>query len=209
MPSSITLLQELLPHLDAYLNTPERAHGLADFASWLQETTEPPWEPPQTAHPSIDAQIGEYLYLLNRYIRAYSKAALKDAPLASLDDFVLLMHLNGEAQTKSAAIEQSQLDFNTGIGIIRRLLQQGILREFSDQADRRAKRITVTGSGKQVMEAVLAQMSKVITMVVGDLPASEKQALLRTLMRLEEYHQQHKALHLSHIQAASELDTEK
>lgn len=206
MQPSITLLNELLPYLDAYVATSESAPSLEDFAAWLHQKTRPAVaHPPQTlGEHSVDSQIGEYLYLLNRYTRVYSKMALKDSPLASVDDFVILMNLNGRETTKSAAIERSQLDFNTGIGIIRRLLKLGILREFSSPEDRRAKQIAITEKGQEIIGGVLERMAPVANIVMGDLAAEEKEILLRLLGQLEQYHQKNKARHLEIIDQDTE-----
>ena len=203
MKPTTALLSDLLPYLDAYLDQPTKDWSVAHFAAWLLENAEPKSLPKSRieGRHSLDSQIGEHLYLLNRYVRIYSKMALKQAPLNSLDDFTIMATLNGRDLTKSEVIQRNQLDFNTGIGIIRRLLQLGLLGEYTDQTDRRAKRLTITEAGRAAMEGVFAQMGQVMTIVVGTLNKTDQQVLLDLLQRLDDYHRQNLGVHLKAIEA--------
>ncbi len=189
------LLQTLLPHLEAYERTYPKEQSPQHFAVWLvRQTTdgEQVNERPvaQTEKERIDNNIGKLLIYLNRYMRIYARKALENSPLGTMDEFVYLVMLTEQgALTKSDLIQRNRHEKPTGMEIIRRLLALGLIAQTDDLDDRRSKRLTITPKGTEVSAQVAGQMTKVSTLLTGNLTIAEKVLLLQLLDKLENFHQ--------------------
>ena len=189
------LLQTLLPHLEAYERTYPKGQSPQHFAVWLvrQTTDSAQWSEPsggQAEREQLDGAIGKLLIYLNRYVKIYARKALEGSPLGTMDEFVYLVMLTEQgALTKSDLIQRNRHEKPTGMEIIRRLLALGLIAQRDDLDDRRSKRLTITAAGTEVSGQVAGQMTKVFTLLTGNLTIAEKLLLLQLLDKLENFHQ--------------------
>jgi DNA-binding MarR family transcriptional regulator len=127
-----------------------------------------------------------YLY---RYSRSYSKKSLEHSPLVTADDFAYLAVLNARGSlTKTELIELNIHEKTTGIEIIKRLLNSGLVEQRDDETDKRSKRLTLTDRGRGVLFASFPGMGQVATLTAGNLSESEKMQLLYLLNKLHLFH---------------------
>jgi MarR family transcriptional regulator, lower aerobic nicotinate degradation pathway regulator len=133
----------------------------------------------------------EAAYLVGRlykYVRNYTKPILSAAGLSSQDEFAILAHADflGEC-TKKVAIEDNLIDTTTGIDAIRRLVNKGLLQEKVNATDRRERLISLTQSGKAVLQQVYLGFAG-IQDVLADLDHEERQQLVMFLKSLDDFH---------------------
>lgn len=190
------LLKQLISQAEAFeRETPAEAQPtVADFAIWLvNQYTLPPASKggnlPATTD-SVDIHIGILTAFLYRYTRLYSKKVLDKTLLTTLDDFTYLIMLLEDpiAPTKTALIERNIHEKTTGIEVLRRLLNNGLVEQFDDPDDRRSKRLKLTDRGRQEIRSLIPPMSQVAALVGGDLTPDEKGQLMGLLTKLHLFH---------------------
>lgn len=209
MGKAINILQELIPFLEEYESSNSDRASLTSFLDWMNNIKRPtPSDFDLQPYHSIDSQIGEHLTRLNKFVKIYGKMALKDSPLAGLDDFILLVSLSeGKDKTKKETISDNLLDYNTGIGIIRRLLSMGLIQEFDDKQDKRAKRIELSTEGRSVLNEINSKMTLMVEIVTADLNQASKESLVSVLQYLDRFHNTNIQTNLDKIQNHSPLKT--
>jgi MarR family transcriptional regulator, lower aerobic nicotinate degradation pathway regulator len=195
------LLGELIELLEAYEAGQEgREETLIGFSVWLgQHLGYPnpdlsiPAEAAGEKQPWADHESKTILTILiaylYRYAKHYSKKALEDTPLSTLDEFTFLATLSYRGNlTKTELINLHLLEITSGIEIIKRLEKGDLLESYADPNDRRSKRVKLTSRGREVLEVVMKKMDLVAQVVSGDLSEAEQQRLLPILHRLNDFH---------------------
>lgn len=76
----------------------------------------------------------------------------------------------------------------SGIEVLKRLLNKGLIEEFADAEDKRAKRIKITDKGKKELQLVMPKMSEVFHLMTAELSLNEKLHLLAFLKRMNDFH---------------------
>lgn len=178
----------------------------ADFGKWLQQKYEPVRSMKEhlktgAAGENIDARmnetdtaIGILLGLLNKFAKHYSKAVMEKLPIKTSDEFGYLAHLSThESLSKTELIHRMMDGKTTGMEIIRRLVNLGLIKETDNKNDKRSKLLELTAKGRKVIGEAYHQMAKVSRAVVGNLTAEEKKQLHHLLNRLMVYHQENEA----------------
>ena len=203
---SYDLVKQLLEQVEAFeQQLPSSGpRTLADFAAWLprQVALVPPDRRevvgPIRADglvgrpPSPEAEIGITITYLYRYTRLYSKKALADTPLSTIDEFsyMVILLLGGPAPTKTELIDRNVHEKTTGTEILRRLINGGLIEQFDDLTDRRSKRLKLTEKGRTLMFQVMPRMSEVVKLAAGNLTPSEKMDLFHLVSKLHLFHNQ-------------------
>lgn len=136
-----------------------------------------------------DSAIGILLGMLNKYAKHYSKIALENLPLNTIDEFGYLAHLSTHQKiTKTELILRSLDGKTTGTDIIRRLVNQGLAKEIINPKDKRSKLLQITEKGKKIIYQAYVKMGAVSVKVTGNLNKTEKKQLLQILSKLELFH---------------------
>ena len=137
----------------------------------------------------IDNAIGRLLVYMSRYAKSYIKKTLEGTPLQSQDDFTCLaILLTHENLSKSDLISRNMQEKTSGAEVIRRLLAAGLVKQWDDTIDKRSVRISITESGKELLNRVLDDMNHVGKMITGNLSYSEKLEFHHLLQKLESFH---------------------
>jgi MarR family transcriptional regulator, lower aerobic nicotinate degradation pathway regulator len=190
------LLQQLLHALEEYESQPNQtgSNQLADFAQWLsakhKTAPAPPVEvraiAPQGDNP---AQITQLITLMYKYIKFYLRKIFEPTALRSPDDFGFLatLFIEGSLQ-KHELIEKNTLEFSSGVEIIKRLEQKGLILSEEDPNDRRARRVSLSPLGHACFFGIMPDMAKVGKLAMGNLNDSEQILLLDLLHRLNHFH---------------------
>lgn len=196
-----TLLKQLLDVGDAF----ERVHPNANdrtlpaFLAWASAqppaSSEPtPSEPPhpyraEAEVPLLQTLVAEYLTKAYRYFRGYAKKALDAAPLLTFDDFISLAYLADRGSlTKTELIEATVNEKTSGMLVLKRLLDRGLVAQAPDAHDRRSRQLTITPAGLATLEAVQPAVNQATALLQGDLSAAEQQQLGALLARLIKFH---------------------
>lgn len=196
------VLIELIDHLDHFENQQHEDSevSLNDFLGYLnarsgqdqapmrqiageQETEE------QKQKRNAPNNISILLVLMYRYVRIYIKKALKESPIQTADEFSFLITLTTfESMTKTELITNQVMEKTSGTEIIKRLLKQGLIREFADPIDKRSVRVAITEQGRSALYAIFPEMNTVAKIVIGDLSEPEIKTLYYLLKKLDFFH---------------------
>ena len=197
-----SLLKELLPYIEKYesRNGPEVLSPVADFSSWLQKEmagevrikdTRAGNESLETTRRSEDVRttISKMVYMMYRYARFYTKKAMVNSEISSLDDFALLVTLRSHKSViKGELIKMFVLEKTTGIEIVNRLIRNGLAKQEDSEEDKRNKKIAITEKGKKELNNIFAEMAKTSEIVTGNLEDEEQLELIRLLTKLDRFH---------------------
>lgn len=177
--------------------------NINDFAQWIltnASTASPSKEesegllksdiqnPIYTEGGKRNGGIGALIGLMFRYAKNYTKKALENTPLQTLDEFTYLATLMQYPMTKTQLITQHIQEKTTGMAVIQRLLKQNWIQQSKNAADRRSQIIEITDEGRLVLRGAFLSMSKVSAIVTANLTEAEKVELTRILEKLDLLH---------------------
>lgn len=191
-------LQQLLKHAESFEKeqSDKELHTIHNFGMWLQtksleekneDDIKKAFEltPNETIASSVSAMV-VYLY---RYAKGYTKKALANTPLITLDDFIYLATLLGRpGLSKMELISQNIQEKASGMEIIKRLLTNNLIYQEDDKNDKRSKRLYMTDLGHSVLFQAFVPMHSVAEQVCGNLSEGERIQLLTLLHKVEHFH---------------------
>ena len=127
--------------------------------------------------------------LLYRYAKMYSRKAMKDSGIRTVDEFALLITLmTHESISKQELIKEQVLEKTSGIEIINRLIRQGFIEQLDGEKDRRSKLLKITPEGRREIIQILPRMNQVSQIVVGNLTQTEQNLLTYLMRKLDHFH---------------------
>lgn len=187
-----SIIKQLLEHLEDYEKLTQNDGGttmenFVDYLSYSINKLETAVE--VTEEELLNVSISQYVAHLYRFARSYTKIALEDSPLTTVDDFLYLGKVMELSHcTKTELIEHNAHEKTSGMEIIKRLLKNGFLAQEDDPNDGRSKRLTITAEGKSEFFAALESMKKSANLVGGPLSMVEKLHLMHLLQKLHTFH---------------------
>lgn len=126
---------------------------------------------------------------LQRFTHLWSKKALKDLPLHSIEEFGLIktVELLREVR-KSDLVKHTLMETSTCFEMIKRLVKAGYLEEKVDPKDRRSRKVSLTQKGRLLSEESEPQIKMLSRLLIGNINQSQKLALLDVLHTLDGFH---------------------
>lgn len=126
---------------------------------------------------------------LYRFARHYVKKAFVNTTIRTIDEFGFLASLLKEKSLlKNELIKLHFMEVSSGSEILKRLIKSGLIYEYPDAKDGRAKRVSLTDLGfKEIMNA-FDEMHKVSEIVVGKLTGDELKEALSIFNKLQYFH---------------------
>ncbi|WP_207422931.1 MarR family winged helix-turn-helix transcriptional regulator [Desertivirga brevis] len=195
---SYLLLKDILNYVEIFDADFEGEKNLPNFSNWLhkqfplnaKDTGEAVnWEGKAEGR-SAESAINTSLVHLFRYAKIYSKLAVADSPFASIDEVVFLLNLlHKGSMSKQQLIDLNIHEKSTGIQIINRLISRGFVKEDVSESDKRSRSLTITGIGKDALDANMEKVRKASRIVTGNLDNNEKLQLVHLLQKLENFHE--------------------
>ncbi len=126
---------------------------------------------------------------LNRYLEFYSKKFFEGLIINNITEFAFLYTANKEASMKkSEIINRHQIEYTTGIDIIKRLIKLGVMEEARDELDKRSKRITITSEGKKVLIEALIRMNKIYDVFFKGFGPERLEPVISVLSDMQDMH---------------------
>jgi DNA-binding MarR family transcriptional regulator len=195
-----TFLKELISLAEQYEQSGSGGNAtVADFAGWLlrngdSETYQDDRIGDQhlqygVSVEKIETTIARMVIYLYRYARMYTRQALEGSPLQTADEFgYLATLLSYEHLRKTDLIAKNVHEKPTGMDIIRRLHQHGLIDQLDDPADKRGKLVRINDRGRGVLFSVFGKMGKVSDLIGGELSDPEKKHLVYLLQKLDKFH---------------------
>lgn len=195
------ILQEIVGHLFDFDNLykDDGDYTMADFIGYLNTNTA--MELPNNRDiaggeenwvrnsQDDNTEIARMLVFIYRYAVIYFKKALKGGGINTLDEFsFLIVLMTYPSLSKTELISKLIMEKTSGVEVIKRLLKQGLIREFNHPTDKRSILVAITDKGKQEVSALLPKMGLVGRVVVGNLTRSEISSLSFLLRKLDYHH---------------------
>jgi DNA-binding MarR family transcriptional regulator len=140
---------------------------------------------------SLD-QKNHLLDLISRISRLhefYIRKFLTNLPINTRLEFVFLYTIDimGGAK-KTEVINVHLVEFTTGMDIIKRLLNQKLIVESLNEADKRSKLVHTTEAGKAVLNNSLRQMDAEKEMFLACINTNKWKKIMSTLEELNSFH---------------------
>ena len=133
--------------------------------------------------------ISILLVFMYRYAKGYLKKALRGSSLHTADEFSFLITImTSESLRKSELIAKQIMEKTTGMEVINRLINSGLIVESADKKDKRSKIVSITKAGMDEIRSVIPLMGKVSEIIVGNLSNEEINTLAYLLKKLDYYH---------------------
>ncbi|WP_028524352.1 MarR family winged helix-turn-helix transcriptional regulator [Runella limosa] len=188
------LLQELIGHLANYeaQRSPLQRKDMEGFVAYLNQQVFAKSSDPELKFENgetVEVLLSQLVAFLYRYAKGYIKKALDSAHLITIDDFSYLAGIwQTGGCTKTEIIDMNIHEKTTGMEVIKRLLNNGLIEQTDDPKDRRSKRLLITGKGMGVLFGTFEEMRKASLIIAGTLNEAEKMQLLHLLQKLHFFH---------------------
>jgi DNA-binding MarR family transcriptional regulator len=192
MKSSIEIIKEIVQWLEEYNNeNHNEKHSLESFILWLNSRlfSENHGEKSQHIAELLDMELSFMLVMQSKYYKSYAKRVLGESELTSPDGFSFLYHLSlVESYRKMELIKMHHLEPPSGIEVLKRLISKGLIEEYDDTDDKRAKRIRITEKGKKELQIIMPKMSEVFRLMTAEMSLNEKIHVLAFLKQMNDFH---------------------
>ena len=168
-----TLVKIVIELVEAFQQN-HPSNKVEDFTIWLN--TELFSSTTSTEHSvENDLLITFKLMYLAKELKKLTKSVFADSKISTTDDYSFLLHLNlDQTFRKMELIEMHNLEAPTGTEIIKRLLKNGLIEEYPDELDKRAKRVRITAAGKDEIARLEPTINNVFRKISEPLNLNEK-----------------------------------
>ncbi len=192
-----TLLKTLLPFIEEY----EKEYGNTDIKEFSVFLKNNVWDYEQDKEIIVDENIyrnyktfpevefSTLITALYRFVKYYLKETFKPRKFKTLDEFGFLSTIFKEGSVlKNKLITMHLIEISSGSEIIKRLIRNGLVLEYPDSHDKRAKRVELTDLGKIEIIAAFNDMFNVAKLFKGNLSRKEFMYSLEALNKLNLFH---------------------
>lgn len=190
-----SLLRDILDSIESFENENSGKADLQSYRNWLNEQAYRADSPKHLTDKhkmevnEVDNELCKQVIMLGRYAKSTIKKGLSKYPELVNEDFTYLYRLmDFDSLTKMQLIEKNAHEKQTGLEIIKRLLNQGLIKESPDPNDRRSKRVSVTAKGKKMFKKSMEEVTLTSKILGGNLSKNEKNEFLQTLIKLNQFH---------------------
>ncbi|HHH53924.1 MAG TPA: MarR family transcriptional regulator [Bacteroidetes bacterium] len=136
-----------------------------------------------------EVEFSTLLTNLYRFAKHYIKKAFQNTEIRTIDEFGFLATLiRQESLQKKDLINQHFLETSSGSEILKRLYSKGFIKESRDENDKRAKLVSLTPKGKEVIMNSFDQMYRVSEIIIGNLTDEELKQSLKIFNKLSDFH---------------------
>jgi MarR family transcriptional regulator, lower aerobic nicotinate degradation pathway regulator len=190
MKKSFELLTALLPVIEEFETSSEET-DLTSFLKFATSKTKQPVSQNFDVAMQMKAnQLGFFINYLFKFTKGYTKTALMNSAISTIDDFVFLANLGREESIRKVdLIKQNMMEIPSGVEVIKRLIKSDLVSEFDDTEDRRSVRLQITETGKKELFSIFSEMNKVGKVLAGNLSEEEIVQLHGLLEKLFDHHQ--------------------
>jgi DNA-binding MarR family transcriptional regulator len=178
-----------LPRFAAYLSTDIYIESDKLYAGDISIADKDERLQLQNTPTTIDNSISESVVFLYRYAKQYTKKALKDSSLKTIDEFTYLATLlSFSSLSKIELINKSVQEKTTGMETIKRLVTNKLIKQSANPADARSQLLSLTKKGEKELYSVFQNMHTVSQIIPGNLTMQEKNQLAFLLKKLDVHH---------------------
>lgn len=184
------ILQKIIGDLESFETEQNSTNiSMEDFVGFLNKKYLERILTPQLVEVPAKNNIGQLVAFMYRYAKGYIKKALEESTILTLDDFGYLAAVWQYGNlTKTQVIEKNIHEKNTGMEIIKRLINHQLLEQYDDEQDKRSKRLKITPLGQAEFFKSIDGMQKVSKIISGKLSDVERLQLFYLLNKLHDFH---------------------
>lgn len=123
---------------------------------------------------------------ITRLYYVYADMALPMLRLKSMEEFYLLNAVSIlKDPKKTEAINYSFQELSTGLNLLSCLRSREYITEYEDQHDKRSKRVTITDTGREVLNECYTQLRKVSEIIFNDMAEEDIELCIQLLKNIE------------------------
>lgn len=171
--------------------------SVEDFCRYQLTTTKRNKKTASNFHGLVPPQEDAYLIkLLGRIMqcyRIYATAALAEIPeLKQVEDFYFLNSITQLKEVRKTEVIRLMLfDVSSGVDVINRIRDQGLIEEKVDTEDKRSRLLAPTEKGKRVLQNCYQQLSLVNDMIWRNFSHEDKLLSIQLLREVEIVHSEY------------------
>ena len=164
--------------------------GIADFCRYyLAHQNEKPVKGALVGGvvPSFsDGLLMKIIGRISKLNMVYANKALAGTEVNQIEEFGMLAYIKqNKNPKKTEVIYASLFELSSGTDMLTRLQNRGLIKEYSDEEDKRSKRVELTAKGEKTVEICYAQVTKNARMIMGDLAEDDKSLSIQLLKGIE------------------------
>ena len=200
-----TALKKLIDAWEEYENEAENSN-LHDFAGWLlyhnkknrnirplkKNTRFEPLFPEYgkyMQHISRKSRFLELVMRISRFHDFYFRKFLNDLPINTRLEFLFLFSVDTLGQVRKTDVIHLQLvEFTTGMDIIKRLINQGLIEEFANPSDKRTRLLDITHEGKTLLKRAVQKITEETDMLLSCIDENKWKKAMPVLEELHDFH---------------------
>ena len=188
---SYTNIKTLISHYEDF-EQETGGEDLKQFGIWLNQKLDAS-DDQSSSKGGEEEQLNEDLMSalgeLAQFSKHYIKKVIKDTPLSSQNDLVVMIVLYYRGgMRKSELVNDALLDMSSGIEVIKRLLKKGLVEEYVDLKDKRARQVALSKEGNGMFKKMFPELTKIGQIVGGNLSIQEKRTVAPILKKLVHFH---------------------
>ena len=131
----------------------------------------------------------EYTSRISRLHDFYIKKFFNDLPINNRLEYLFLYTVSEKKEAKKTELINTHLvDYTTGMDTIKRLVNNGLLKEMPDESDKRAKLLEITQEGRQMLELSGKKMADEIHMFLACISMNKWKKTLSIFEEINEFH---------------------
>lgn len=197
--TEIQIISQIIKDLEDFKKSKNQEDiSYKEFVDYLSGTNEPnrPTDPLFLTNLNNILQedkpetvIAILITYMHRYAKLYARKALLNSPIQSMDEFsyLIILFTYGE-MTKSELIHRNAQEKSSGMELLKRLISANLVGQKENSSDKRSKVIYITDFGRECVTALFSDLDDLAKIVSGNLSTSEKNELLRILVKLDNFH---------------------
>lgn len=140
-------------------------------------------------HQNTSVVLARLISLMYRYAKEYTKRALENSKLQTVEEFsFLIVLMTYDELSKTELIQKNVMSKTSGTEVIKRLLKKELINQFRDKNDKRIQLVSITDAGLAEMKKVFPKMQLATEIISGNLSENEKHNLAFLLQKLELHH---------------------
>lgn len=133
----------------------------------------------------------EYISRISRLHDFYIKKFFIDLPINNRMEYLFLYSVNEKKVAKKTELINTHLvDYTTGMDTIKRLINNKLLDETQDEADKRAKLLVITPEGKRILDLSNKKITDEIHMFLACISMNKWKKTLAVFEEINDFHSQ-------------------
>lgn len=147
----------------------------------------PPVETQEGVMPiPLDGLLLRTLGKITKLNMLYVNRAFDGTGLNQIEEFGILMSIMQQKNPRKTEVIYDNLqELSSGTDMVNRLIKRGLIAEYADPEDKRAKRLQITETGKKVIYSCMGRVVKSSRMLMKDMGKDDKLLCVQLLKEVE------------------------